>query len=153
MGLVAHVCAALENGDPKEQEAAIVTAASLIEKALGRESAGWDEEILAEPVDHDTIPRLRKALVDFTERHLIPPPVASAIWALTFLDEKALVPLFVRCVGQHARAGSDVGILYQAMNALQRLGEPVFAGGKASLLDSERNLRLAIEYLEKKRPR
>jgi hypothetical protein len=151
MTLVDRICAALENGGFHEQVEATLTASFLIEKALGREPAGWNDEVLAEPVDRDTIPRLRESLVRFIERHVPPPPVSSAISALKLLDDRGLVPLFVSCLQEHARGGSDTGVLYQAMDALDRLGERIFPDKRSSLLEAERNLQLANEYLAKKR--
>lgn len=147
MALVDHVCAALDGGDKEEREEAVLLSAFLIEKALGREPAGWDTRVLAEQVDEHSIDLLRAALVRFIERYLVRPPVAGALAALALLDDKTLAPFFRRCVEEHARAGSDTGVLYQAMNALDRVGEHVFPDRRSSLFDMDRNLKIANEYL------
>jgi hypothetical protein len=149
MTLVERVCTTLEHGGREEQADALTTAIFLIEKGIGRSPAGWDEEVLSEPLDEDALSVLRKAVVAYAERNLRPVPVASAIAALALFEDEALKPLFQSFVRQYAAIGSDMGVLYQAMVALQRIGEKVFPDGRSSLRDIERNLELASAYLQK----
>jgi hypothetical protein len=146
---VDRVCSALEGTDRTAQAQAVLSAVALFDKARGGESAAWDVEVLAEPVDDEVLARLRRSLVSFVERHLVPPPLASAIWALGRMGGKDLRPLFVRCLQEHATWGADTGVLYQSMVALDVIGERVFSDGRGTITDVERNLRLAAQYLEK----
>jgi hypothetical protein len=147
--MVERVCGAIQHGAREAQAAAITTAIFLIEKGLGRDSAGWDDEVSNEPVDENALTTIRACLVAFAERNLVPPPVASSIAALALFEDRRLKPLFLSFMRQYATAGTDVGILYQTMQALHRMGDKVFPEGRASLLDVDRNLQLARDYLKR----
>lgn len=151
--LVDRILTHLKNGSPEEQQVAISQACLLFEKSLGRPNVGWDEEVAKEPVTADDVSRLRIALVVFVAEHLPPPPVASAVSALGVLCDPGLRDLFRRCVEIHCVYGSDTGVLYQAMIALDNLEEDIFpmedGQGHASIAETERNLHLAVQYLKK----
>jgi hypothetical protein len=152
MSIVDRLCSALERGDSTAQAEAVQAAAALFEKAGGRGSADSDDQLSADGADAESLTRLRESLASFVERHIVAPPLSSAIWALGLTANPELRPLFVRCLQEHASWGADTGVLYQSMMALQNLGERIFPDGRSSLKDVERNLKLASEFLQKNVP-
>jgi hypothetical protein len=150
---VDHILSVLQSGSLPEQSEALLRAMFFFEKALGRPDCCWPDDVVTEKPTEEKVSRLRDGLARFVAAHLRPPPVASALSALSVLRDPSLRDLFRRCLEENAHAGPDMGLLYSAMIALDNLGEQVFplehGRGHASLTEYERNLRLAVAYLKR----
>lgn len=124
------------------QNGTLCTAASYFEKARGLPSAFWldEPEVVAEEVRPEDVRRLKEAMIAFAEEH------GNGSWVLSKCEDPALKPFFQRILRRHL--DGDAAELYQAMIALENLGEPVFAGRCVkSILDEPLNRALAREYL------
>jgi hypothetical protein len=121
---------------------ALLNAAFLFEKSRGLPPCGWPDEVVAANITRDEVARLQRAVVAYVERN------GFGSWALGKCFDPALRPVLVTVLRR--QLDGDTGELFQAMIALDNLGEPVFAGvGSRSILDESRNRELAREYLSR----
>ena len=119
---------------------ALLNAAFVFEKSRGLAPCGWPDEIVAIDLDHEDVPALKRAVVAYVGRKGV------GSWTLGKCFDSALKPILVAVLRR--QLDGDSGELFQAMIALDNLGEPVF--GEVcykSILDESRNRELAREYL------
>ncbi len=91
-----------------------------------------------------------RALVRLAREGDPPAPAAAAIFALGKRRDPTLEGLFVDLLREHV--GGDVGMLYQAMVALDQLGFDLFESREThSVLDAEINRALASKFLTTRR--
>jgi hypothetical protein len=150
--VVEGIIAVLSSGSPEEREEALLQAGFFFEKARGWPDCGWSADVQTGVASEDKVARLKMALIEFVTKHVPPPPLESAIYALSALEDPSLKILFQRCMEIHRQR--DMAILFAAMLALDRMGEEVFprddAGrSHASFLELERNRDLAFRYLHR----
>lgn len=123
---------------------ALRNAGYLFEKFNGLPGSGWPDEVAAANVSDENIARLQRAVVAYVEREGV------GTWALSKCDDPALKPVLLAVLRRQLEADADE--LFQAMIALQNLGEPVFGDDwDQSILDQSRNRELAREYLSRYR--
>lgn len=91
-----------------------------------------------------------RALVRLARGGDPPAPAAAAVFALGKRHDPTLEGLFVDLLREHIEG--DVGVLYQAMIALDNLEIPIFAGrNERSVLDVETNRALTKKFLTTRR--
>jgi hypothetical protein len=148
-GLIDDVEQSLKSGCPERQAEMMLRAMFYFEKALGRPEGSWTKDVIEETVSSEKVTRLRNVLVAFVTANLPPPPVASALSALSVLGDPTLADLFRSCLKCHLHG--DASILHQAIVALENIGEKLIPrkGGKGylSAIDFDRNRDLAVDYL------
>ena len=115
----------------------------------GSAVVGPFSEIGAYPfVQADDVEWLKRALVGFVRRHPRHPELSRAIGGLQYLaapdTKRLLVEVLRDCIGRDSNA------LYQALLALEELGEDVFGPRSSTSFDEvERNESVAREYLSR----
>jgi hypothetical protein len=125
-----------------ELNEAILDGAFVFEKHRGVPPAGWSEEVVTTPVTDADVHRLKAALVEFTDRG------GHGSWSLGKAYDPSLIPVFCRVMRREL--DGDGYELYQAMIALDNLGEDVFARRSLmSNLDVDDNRALARAYLSR----
>jgi len=127
-----------------ELNKAILDSAFVFEKHRGVPPAGWSEEVVATPVTDADVQRLKAALVEFIDRG------GHGSWSLGKAYDPSLIPVFCRVLRRELDGGGDGHELYQAMIAVDNLGEDVF--GDRSLmthLDDDDYRALARAYLSR----
>lgn len=142
--LIDRIIQVLESSfDRASLDEALLNAAFLFEKARGLAVCGWSEEIVSADVASADIPRLKRAVVEFVERE------GFGTWTLSKCQDPSLKPVFIQGLRRHLQG--DAGELFQAMLALDNLGEDVFRGKQSrSILDEADNRELARKYLRQK---
>lgn len=141
--VVEHTIEALEREtDPYPLHDAVLNAGFLFEKARGFPPCAWPDEVIQAVVTDEDMRRLRNAMVAFVERE------GFGSWALGKCACPTLKPVLIRVLRRHV--DDDAGELFQAMIALDRLGEPVFVGNTSrSILDEAHNRALVWKYLKR----
>ncbi len=139
--IIARIVTALEDrSDSAAVQEALLDAAFLFEKARGLPLSGWPDEVIRANPDAGEMSPLRSAVVAYAER------TGAGSWALGKCDDPSLKPVLVSLLRRHL--DGDAGELYQAMIALDNLGEPVFSGAIAcSVREEELNRARAKKYL------
>jgi hypothetical protein len=143
--IVEGIIAVLE-GDSSDNAMhnAMVDAAFLFEKSRGVPPCGWSDEVVQSNASTEDIRRLREAVVRFVQR------TGVGTWTLGKCVDPSLKPLFVEVLQRSLKV--EEGDLFEAMIALDRIGEPVFGGlNNRCCLAVEVNRELARRYLENQR--
>ncbi len=136
---------ALASLDSDRPELGIELAVSFFELAAGRRTGLDRFEVRGEPATANELVRLRERLVERVRSGA--PMAGGAVFALGKLHAAGLAPFFVEVV--RSQLDGDENVLYQAMIALDNLGEPVFAGQDSmSVTDVAENRSLAVGYLK-----
>lgn len=93
-----------------------------------------------------------RALVRLAREGAPPAPAAAAVFALGKRRDPMMEALFVDLLREHVEVEGDVGVLYQAMVALDNLGLAVFNRRDGhSALDADINRALAEKFLATRR--
>jgi|SRR5690348_12130313 len=139
--VITRIVTVLEDrSDSAAVQEALVVAAFLFEKARGLPLSGWPDEVIRANPDADEMRLLRCAVVAYAER------TGVGSWTLGKCDDPSLKPVLASLVRRHL--DGDAGELYQAMIALDNLGERVFSDAAVcSILDEEVTRALARKYL------
>ena len=119
---------------------AILDAAFLFEKARGWPPAGASDAVMQSDVSAEDVVCLKSRLVAFIERG------GRGSWALGKTCDPALRPVYAGVLRREI--DGDAGELFQAIMALQNIGECFDESGSYSLLDESRNRALARRYLD-----
>jgi hypothetical protein len=143
--IVSRIVSVLEpNGvsdDAAAVDDALLNAAFLFEKARGLPPSAWPAEVINSHPTAANVRRLRDAVASFAER------TGLGAWALGKCGDASLKPVLMRIVRRQLLG--DPGELFQAMIALENLGDPVFGGMTSrSIRDEGHNRELAQRYLE-----
>lgn len=137
-------------------EGDLVAAAAVFEKYRGvgadlspQEQAArfaWPPEIASSTLHDADVRELRSAMIERVRRS----PTGMAVWALGKCLDAELRPLFIEAM--ESFVDHNPAALYQAMIALQDLGEDPFAGrGELAVTDVDQNVRDARNYLARVR--
>ena len=139
--LAEKALASLDGDCPEE---GVSLAASFFDLSAGRRTGLDRGEVLREPATPAELARLRGRLVELVRSGT--PAACAAVFALGKLHDADLAPFFVQVIRRNL--DGDPSVLYQAMIALDNLGEPVFAGRDSkSVIAVAENQELAAEYL------
>jgi hypothetical protein len=141
--IVESIVAALnDQADADAHHDALLNAAFLFEKSRGLTPCAWPDEVLSANVSREDVASLQRAVAAYVEREGV------GSWVLGKCFDPALKPLLVAVLRR--QLDGDAGELFQAMIALDNLGEPVFGGVRSrSVLDESRNRELAREFLSR----
>jgi hypothetical protein len=135
-------CTLADGADAEAINDALLSAAFLFEKQRGLAPCAWPADVIAADVSDEDIARLQRAVVAYVEREGV------GSWVLGKCCDPALKPVLVAVLRR--QLDGDPGELYQAMIALDNLGEPVFGDiGSRSILDESRNRELVRAYLSR----
>jgi hypothetical protein len=139
--IISRIVADLKNmPDAPSVNDALLDAAFLFEKARGMAPSGWSDEVVAASPDPEEMRLLQRSVVDFVER------TGVGSWTLGKCRDASLKPVLLAVLRRQLRG--DAGELFQAMIALDNIGEPVFGSSSSySILDEAENRKLAEEYL------
>jgi HEAT repeat protein len=150
--LVEEALAAIAHEDPGVTAEGIRLAISFFEYSLGQ-TAGLDrEDVVAEPASPADLAKLRASLVDLVRAGAPDPVAGAAVFALGKLHDPGLTEFFVEVLRTYLKG--NAGVLYQAMIALDNLGEHVFGGRRSmSVLAEAENRALAQVFLRHYRVR
>lgn len=131
---------ALEAADEGELLDGVLGAVGMIQ------AAGPNGRLLA--IEREVI----RALVRLAREGDPPAPAAVAVFALGKRHDPTLEGFFVDLLREHVAIEGDVGVLYQAMVALDHLGLAIFNRRDGhSALDAEINRALAEKFLAARR--
>jgi hypothetical protein len=142
MGIIDQVISTLESesSGPVFDEA-IRNAAFLFEKAEGLQPAGWSDEIIKANVTCEDLARLKFTLAKLIERG------GRGVWALSKSCDPKVKATCLRVLRRELNG--DAGELYQAIVALQNIGECLGkVGSSQGLIDVAENRESARKYLE-----
>jgi hypothetical protein len=143
VSVIDNIVRALDGrGDAASDDDALLKAAFLFERARGLTPCGWPDEVVIANIGAEEVARVRRAVVAYVEREGV------GAWALGKCADPALKPVLVAVLRR--QLDGDAAELFQAMIALDGLGEPVFGGVRSrSILDESRNRELAGTYLSR----
>ena len=141
--LVAQILDELRKpSSPAATRDALLNAAFLFEKARGFQPCGWPDEVIAAETSPQDMRQLKDAVCTFVER------AGFGTWALSKSADSSFKPLYVQVLRR--QVDGDAGEMFQAMIALDIVGEDVFGGRRSrSILDEAANRRMAREYLKR----
>lgn len=133
----------LNQFDPRHISRLALEAMLVFEGVRGfTESSGYSVPVAT----NQEVEGLKEALIRVVDRSECCPP--EVIAALDALREPALAAVFRRCLSCNI-AAQHAGGMYDAMTALDALGEDVFGGRQSrSILDWEVNRQSAAIYLK-----
>ena len=138
-----RIIAALEESSNTTMvDDAMLDAAFLFEKARGLPPCGWSDEVVRSNLSQDEMRRLRDAVAVFVERNGI------GSWTLGKCADPSLKPVLTAVLRRQLHG--DASELFQALIALDNLGEPVFQGAASrSILDEQCIRAFAAHYLDR----
>lgn len=120
----------------------LLQAGDIFERVRGVPTSTMFPEIDNGQFNDAEVAKLKRAVIAFVERK------ALGSWTLSKCHDYALKPVFVRVLRRQLHGDSNE--LYQAMIALDNLGENIFQGARSmSVEDEEKNRGLVRTYLDR----
>ncbi len=153
MSLIDEICGVLRLETPERVADELFLAGQLFERWRqqtygGNPYAHHAEEVVAEPLSEVGIERLRHAMAQFIRSHLEDDMISTAVFALGKLANPGDEKLFAEVL-RFGLAQSHSEALYQALIALDNLGQLGDWSGCLSPLDDTVNRELAARYLRR----
>ncbi|WP_162932628.1 hypothetical protein [Solimonas sp. K1W22B-7] len=135
----------LLSADGVPLEDGILLAANLFDRMQGRVDDSMDETVRSYILSDMEALQIKNALLELLKGKLDLKMKGSAVWALSKLRDKNLVPIFRECLRSGMRVSND--LVYQSLVALNDVGEIRSSGNFFSIFDEEENLHMATVYL------
>jgi len=126
MSYVQFILNAFEQRDAEAISNAILPATAFFERSRGMQSGTAYDETLIEECSPDDLLRISTAMIDFVRTSPHHPKVGSVVWSLGKLCDPDLKPLFRHFL--HANRAGEVHVIWQAVIALQNLGDGLLRG-------------------------
>ena len=147
-GLTEKIISSLKSGCAEEVNDALTHAAYLFEKANNTswKDESWTDEVKKAKIEASEIEKLKAKLIEFVESNQAKEFEDPAVWALGKCFDANLKPFFIKVVKQSLNEGTSS--FYQAMIALNNLGENFFGKTSWSAIDEQENRELAKRYLK-----